>query len=403
MSGSVAAYKAAALVSRLRQSEHYDVRVVMTKAAEKFVGASTFEALSQTKVYKDLWAEGETMEHIDLGNWADLMLVYPATANLINSWANGLATDLAGSLHLAFPANKPLLLAPAMNTKMLNHPATRESLQLLKARGVKLLEPSAGQLACGEVGDGRLMGPDLVFQTLEQLFPERGLEALPVGRVLLVYGGTKVPIDRVRSITNTSTGSTGACLVSDFLDVGLSVDVLRAKDSVPPINLINSDHQFVTYDDLKSQLKRLLSQNPYDYVVQLAAVSDYSVVNADQGKVGSEGSVQITLKPTEKLINQIKRWSKVSHPIVVAFKLTVEASAEEAKSKVATLVTRGGVDFVVQNDLASMSQNSHPFRVFDNDLKVLGSGGTRAEMAQVLLRLFLKNQLKGDSFKEVSL
>ncbi len=166
LSGSIACYKACFVISRLVQAGH-EVQTACTSSALQFVGPSTLEGLTGRPVFSDVHETGRRMDHIDLANWADLAVVCPATANTINSLANGIATDPIGNLFLAYDLKKPFLVAPAMNTKMLEHPATRDSIVKLQSWGVQVLETDAGQLACGDEGMGRLLEPEKILAAIQ--------------------------------------------------------------------------------------------------------------------------------------------------------------------------------------------------------------------------------------------
>lgn len=406
VSGSISAFKSASLVSAMQKSGRFEVRVVMTNSAKQLIGESTLEALSRNPVASDLWQNGEVMEHIELGKWADLLLVYPATANLINSWAHGLASDLAGTLYLAFPADKDVWIAPAMNQRMLAHPATEESISLLRKRGAKFLDPKSGRLACGEVGDGRLIEPEEVFEELSLAynqswdgFGEKGAMN-DRKRVLVVYGGTRVPIDAVRSITNTSTGKTGAALAGQFFSEGYCVDVLRAKTAIvaPKKSTINS-HEFDTFSEFRETLERLVESTRYDLIVQLAAVSDYVPQESADNKISTEEPLSLKLVPTEKIVNQLKSWS-LGEAKVVAFKLTVKSSQEEVVQRVAKVFERGGVDLVVQNDLTDIKGQRHPFLAFNSQLEIMASGDSISEMGSAISEIGLAESGPRNQFEE---
>lgn len=165
LSGSIACYKACTVISRLTQAGH-TVQCVATESALKFVGAATLEGLSGRELLTQTFAPGRWMEHIELNKWCDLSLLCPATANRLNKMAGGVADDLLGNLWLTHDFSKPLLVAPAMNVKMWQHPITQVSLTRLEALGVVVLRPSAGNLACGDVGEGRLMEPEAILDAL---------------------------------------------------------------------------------------------------------------------------------------------------------------------------------------------------------------------------------------------
>lgn len=165
-SGSIACYKACNVVSRLVQAGA-EVQTGCTQSALQFIGPSTLEGLTGRPVFSDVHETGRRMDHIDLAKWADLTIVCPATANTINSLANGIATDVIGNLFLAYDLKKPFILAPAMNVQMLAHPATKNSIGKLKSWGVQVLDTDSGPLACGDVGEGRLLEPDRIFTSIQ--------------------------------------------------------------------------------------------------------------------------------------------------------------------------------------------------------------------------------------------
>jgi phosphopantothenoylcysteine synthetase/decarboxylase len=171
ITGSIAAYKAAYLASALVQKD-YEVQVLLTEAAEKFVGKATFEGLTGRVAISDMWERGRNMEHIDLAKWADLFLLAPATANTINRLATGMADDLIGSLFLANNFNKPYWIAPAMNTGMFQHPATQSSMKQLRDWGAFIFETDVGRLACGDTGEGKFIEPDRIVEKVVAEFSE---------------------------------------------------------------------------------------------------------------------------------------------------------------------------------------------------------------------------------------
>ena len=216
MSGSISAYKVCHVLSRLKQAGH-DVEVVASPWALKFVGEATIEGLTGHPVRKSMFGSGAHMAHISLIRWADVVIVCPATANTINKLATGVGDDLMTTLFLAHDFTKPWLIAPAMNSKMYHHPVTQSSVAKLRAMGCEILETASGVLACGEVGDGKLLDSELLLQEVLRRLPitaraeREGKPASPSAppgrgqRILITSGGTEEPIDPVRSLTNTST------------------------------------------------------------------------------------------------------------------------------------------------------------------------------------------------------
>jgi phosphopantothenoylcysteine decarboxylase/phosphopantothenate--cysteine ligase len=258
LSGSIACFKACALLSSLVKAG-FDIEVVATPSALKFVGEATLEGLTGRRVHTDTFESGRYMSHIHLMRWADLIILCPATANTLNKFASGLGEDLVSTLFLAHDFKKPYLVAPAMNQSMYAHPALQKSLSTLSGWGLTMLKTGNGSLACGENGEGRMLEPieiqaaiesALDLQRVSQHAPSRhardkrasgsathevstsesGLNSDRAQKhILITSGGTEEPIDGVRSITNTSTGHTGAELATWFADHGANVTLLHSQ------------------------------------------------------------------------------------------------------------------------------------------------------------------------------
>ena len=209
ITGSIAAYKSAYLISKLVQ-DGFNVKVAVTNSALQFIGKATLEGLTNNPVYSDTFEDGNMMSHINLAKWADLTIVIPADANTINKFAAGIADNLVTSLFLAHIKSKPYLIAPAMNTNMYEHPATQSSLKKLSDWGITILPTEEGHLACGDTGKGKLLDTDKVYGfILNSLYQKKE-------RVLKTLGGTREWIDNVRYITNVSTGKTGIAIAEYF-------------------------------------------------------------------------------------------------------------------------------------------------------------------------------------------
>lgn len=375
MSGSIACYKACDLISRLRQMGH-EMQVVASSSVFKFVGSSTLEGLSGRKVYTDVWESGEAMAHIDLGKWCDFALLCPASAKTINGLAHGTAEDPIGSLFMAFDfSQKRFYLAPAMNSRMFEHFATQESLKKLIKNGVTVLPTEAGNLACGEVGQGRLLNPDLILQKILASEPRTGG---PAKRILVTAGGTREHIDGVRYIGNVSTGKTGALITEYLVNAGHTVHHLCNQSSFRPKSY-SSISFYQSYADLKHEMAAILNASSFDWVIHAAAVSDFSIsqVINDKGeklatgKIDSKGNVSISLAPNQKLIGMIKDWSQNKEIGVVGFKLTNEPDRSHDWDFVERVFkSNANVKYVIHNDLHEMSDNGdHVFRMFNEAKK----------------------------------
>lgn len=367
--GSIACYKACNVLSKLKQSG-YNIKTVMSPSSLEFVGRATIEGLTGEAPLVDTFAKGHAMDHINLARWADLIIVAPATANYINKIANGIGDDLLTTLFLAHDFQKPFLLAPAMNTKMYLHPATQTSIKQLKSYGVSILETASGVLACGEVGWGRLLEPDLIVKEIEQALshtssqPTKTEDAPNASRnlkVLITSGGTSEEIDDVRVLTNKSTGLTAAAIADSLIEAGMDVTYLHSVAAAIPRGSCQKI-SFTDYESLKKALSQMLKTSDYNSVVHAAAVSDYSVAK-QPGKIDSQAEeVQLILKKNPKLINEIKKWSPKSQ--LIGFKLTSGAAEAVIQSKVNSLFENAGCDYVIQNDWQQKESGQHSFRVY---------------------------------------
>lgn len=378
MTGSIACYKACNVISKLIQN-NFEVETVLTASAAKFIGAATIEGLTGRTPITDMYEAGNVMGHIHLIRAADLVIVAPATANYINKIANGGGDDLASTLFLAHDFKKPFLIAPAMNTSMYLHPATQASVAKLKSYGVEILEAASGVLACGEVGYGKLLDPDLIFQEIQKHVgqtktPQATVDRSQAKKVLITSGGTSEPIDAVRFITNSSTGQTGVLVADQLFELGFDVTLINAKNAVKPkspLTVIN----YTDYQSLHETIKQKVSNESYDVVIQMAAVSDYSVESIQSGgagstaakadrnaKISSEDNLVLNLKKNPKIIPQIKQWSHSKDLRVVGFKLTSTTNATEQKAA-ADKVLAGGADIVVQNDMNDIKEGVRRFKI----------------------------------------
>jgi phosphopantothenoylcysteine decarboxylase/phosphopantothenate--cysteine ligase len=409
MTGSIAAFKAAALLSKLKQAGH-EIQVVASTSALQFIGPATLEGLTGRAVITDLWEKGHAMDHIHCMRWADLIVVCPASAHFINRIAQGVGDDLLTTMFLAHDFKKPYLIAPAMNTSMYLHPATQRSLQILKDWKLEILESASGVLACGENGYGRLLEPDLLLAEITKRLPAKTTNESPAlvasvkpartatsfsPRILVTAGGTIEPIDDVRHIANESTGQTGVEIANALAEMGADV-MLLASATAPRSQAIVHRRDFRTYQDLAEALKSELSENEFTHIIHAAAVSDYSVAKVVQGsfelaggKISSGVPLTLELRPNPKIISQLKPWSRNKAVKIIGFKLTSQLNPEETLQKVRSLFDQSHCDYVVQNDQRGLNRelNQHPYQIFRPDLRVAASGLTRADLVQKLSSL----------------
>lgn len=372
-SGSVACYKAAGVVSKMVQLG-YDVQCVLTAAAEKFIGKATLEGLTGKKVYSDLFEEDTVMGHIQLIRAADMVVLAPATANIINKMASGIADDLASTLFLAHDFKKPFLVVPAMNTAMYEHPVTQASIAKLKDLGVKITSTGSGILACGEVGYGKMLEPEQILNEILMLLQKSsGAEALNIKAdksLLITGGGTVEPIDSVRFIMNVSTGATAVKMAAYFRELGFTVTLLLSTNYQHELIAGVKILRFTTFEDLNHTLKMELRNHSYDYFIHAAAVSDFSVkeVRAKNrkinptGKIESSAEVEVVLQPNFKIISKIHEYSRNKKIKIVGFKLTDTASTQKRIQAIDKLLDHPNVEFVVHNDLRDISKDKSQHR-----------------------------------------
>lgn len=354
ITGSIAAFKIATIISSFRK-KGWEVKVIATPSALNFIGEATLEGLSEHEVLTSDFTPGKMMSHIEVARWADIFLIAPATAKSINSLATGTGDGILHSTYLAYEQHKPLLIAPAMNTQMLAHPITQSALKLLTKNGAQILQPDSGILACGEIGDGRMMEPADIEAAIERALAPKNNST----KILLTMGGTRVPIDGVRSISNTSTGETGAQLADDLYRNGYDVAVLAAKNAVKP-KLVTNVKIFDTYDDLDVLLQSTLETNRFNQIIHMAAVSDFKVDQTNQ-KIPSGQDITLKLTPTKKLIAQIK--ALAPQAFVTGFKLTVNASPQDVDNAVKSVI-RNGANAVIHNDTNNISKTTHTFTLY---------------------------------------
>jgi phosphopantothenoylcysteine decarboxylase / phosphopantothenate---cysteine ligase len=325
ITGGIAAYKAAELV-RLLARAGADVRVAMTEAAARFVTPVTFQALSGQPVWTDLWDDrvADNMGHIAHSRDRDLILVAPASADFMAKVAHGLADDLLSSLCLA--RRCPLMLAPAMNVEMWENPATQRNLELLRADGVLIAGPAAGDQACGEVGMGRMLEPAQIAAEVERFFGPKILEGR---RVLITAGPTEEPIDPVRVLTNTSSGKMGYAVARAAAEAGADVTLVSGPVALAtPPGVARIDVR--TAQEMFDAVKQAAPAS--DVFVSVAAVADYRVKNRAAQKIKKgDGAVSLELEENPDILAWVAALPKP--PFCVGFAAESENLAQYAEEK----------------------------------------------------------------------
>lgn len=340
ITGSIAAYKAVYLL-RLLKKAGAEVQVVCTPAVEHFVGELTFASLSGRKVFSGLWSE-DWSAHVDIGTWADLMVVAPATANTMAKMAHGLCDNALTAVYLA--ARCPVMVAPAMDADMYIHPATVENLKKLASHGVEVLPVGMGFLASGLEGPGRLMEPDDIFSAMEQRLLAGKDKPLSGKKVLLTAGPTQEHLDPVRFITNRSTGKMGYAIAKAAYSLGAEVKLVSGPTALPDplgveVERVESAQEM--YDAVHRH------QASSDIIIMSAAVADYRPADFSDKKIKKkEGDLSLPMERTNDIlasVGSIKRQDQ----LLVGFALETHNALDNAKSK----LERKNLDLIVLNSL----------------------------------------------------
>ncbi|MGD6841965.1 bifunctional phosphopantothenoylcysteine decarboxylase/phosphopantothenate--cysteine ligase CoaBC [Bacillus infantis] len=342
VTGGIAVYKAAALTSKLTQAGA-EVKVMMSESAVKFVAPLTFQALSRHDVYIDTFDEKDSrvIAHIDLADWADLILVAPATANVIGKLANGIADNMITTTLLA--ATAPVWIAPAMNVHMYDHPAVQKNIKLLYEYGCRFIEPGEGYLACGYVGKGRLEEPEKIVSNIEGFFRNRG--SLSGKKVVVTAGPTREKIDPVRYITNHSSGKMGYALAEEALKAGAEVTLISGPTSLgKPAGAAVIDVE--SAEEMYQAVDRVF--DGADIVIKTAAVSDYRPKVVHESKVKKQDGDQVLeLERTKDILMDLGRRKK--QQILIGFAAETDRVEEYARKKLA----KKNADMIVANNVKS--------------------------------------------------
>ena len=342
VSGGIAAYKAVELVRAL-QRHALDVRVTMTDAATQFLQPLTFSALTGHRVLRSLWHTSDSpdapIDHIAEAQWADLLVVAPATADLLARFAHGLANDFLTTMYLATPA--PVLVAPAMNSLMWQHPATQANVEILRQRGVRIVEPDAGQLACGMVGPGRMAEPE---QIANAVLAALGRSHDLAGEVVLITAaGTREALDPVRFLGNRSSGKMGYALAEAAQSRGARVILVSGPSALqPPIHC-----ELMRVTTAEEMRQAVLARQPEStIVIKSAAVADYRPVTVAAQKMRRQGPLVLELQPTEDILAEVVQ-RRIPGQLIVGFAAETEDTVEQGRAK----LLRKGADAIVVNDV----------------------------------------------------
>ena len=351
ISSGIAAYKVLDLI-KLLKNEGNEVFVIMTKGVVAMFPLQDFEKASGNRVFVNLFEKNfnyrdvlkkRKVEHIELTDKTDVMVIAPATANIIAKLAHGIADDFLTTSALAF--SRPIIICPSMNVNMWGNPIVQENLAKLKSVGYQVVEPASGMLACGYEGVGRLEDVEIINKEIIKLLKRN--DSLKGKKIIVTAGGTIEKIDDVRSITNKSSGKMGIALAEECYLRGANVLLLRAKNSVHTRYLIK-EKIFETAEELLQLIK--LNINGVGLFFQAAAVSDFKVDKIIKGKISSDHSVNLKLTPQIKIINEIKKLSPKT--TLIAFKAEYGLSEKKLIEEGIKKLLESKADFVIANDIS---------------------------------------------------
>ncbi|TYS91088.1 bifunctional phosphopantothenoylcysteine decarboxylase/phosphopantothenate--cysteine ligase CoaBC [Rossellomorea aquimaris] len=395
VSGGIAVYKAAALTSKLVQNGA-EVKVIMTESARKFVAPLTFQALSRHDVYWDTFDEKDSSKiaHIDLADWADLVLVAPATANIIGKLANGIADDMISTTILATTAK--VWIAPAMNVHMYDHPAVKRNIETLFEFGYRFVEPSEGYLACGYVGKGRLEEPEKVVELVDRYFSTRDSERkiLQGIKVVITAGPTREMVDPVRFFSNRSTGKMGYALAEAAVSLGAEVVLISGPSQLP----VPSGIEFVSVTSAEEMYNAVHEAFPTaDIVVKSAAVADYRPKETFEDKLKKkEGNLVIEFERTKDILMSLGERKK--HQYLIGFAAETSNVYEYAKAK----LEKKRANMIVANNV---KETGSGFGTDTNKVSIVTSEGnilelpllSKVEVAKEIYKEAIRQMKKGSS------
>ncbi len=346
ISGGIAAFKSLDLIRRMRE-RGASVTPVMTAAAAEFVTPLSVSALAGQKVYQDLFnlTDESEMGHIELSRSADLIVVAPASADLMAKMTTGLANDLASTLLLA--TDTPVLIAPAMNVRMWDHPATQRNIATLRADGIRFVGPNEGDMACGEYGPGRMAEPMEILAAIEQQFLQMdGARPLNGKRILVTSGPTHEPIDPVRYIANRSSGAQGTAIAQALVSAGAEVNFVTGPAAVaPPIGA-----KVTQVQTAKEMLEAVEAALPCDVAIFAAAVADWRVASENGSKIKKEKGTLPVLEFAENpdILSTVAHLGAERPTLVIGFAAETDNVLENARAK----LDRKGCDWIIANDVS---------------------------------------------------
>lgn len=373
VTGGIAAYKAIDLASMLYKAG-YIVRTVLTESARKFVSPINFAAITHNSVHASLWEDSDPIPHINLADWADLLIVAPATANSIAKAAYGLADDLLSSLLLAH--QKPVLWVPAMNVHMFENEVTQKNLALLEERGHHILSPSSGMLACGYEGKGKYPPNPEVLQAIA-CYLKRGMD-LKGKQVLVTAGGSSEAIDPMRVIGNRSSGKMGIALARALALRGASVSLVYANISVELPYMLQSTIQANTVDEMYEAVIGLAPG--MDWIIKCAAVSDFKPAQSSEHKIKKGDSLRLELVRTRDILAELGKIKKTGQKLI-----GFAAETDDLISNATAKLQAKKLDLIVANHLNNAASDQNQIHIIGHDRAPESLSGDKAELAHAII------------------
>ena len=354
--GGISAYKCLEIIRGLKKS-NAQIKTILTKSAKEFVTPLSITALSQEKVYDDLFSvENESeMDHISLSRWADLILVAPITANTISKLSSGSSDDLASTVILA--SDKEVYLAPAMNVRMWEHPSTKENINKLKNYGYKIIGPDIGDMACGEFGKGKMSEPNEIVKQIELYFKNK--KNNNKFKALVTAGPTREYIDPVRFISNKSSGKQGYEIAKSFRDNGFETTLISGQTNLDPISGLN----FIKVETAQEMLDQTIKNLPADVAIFAAAVADYKVSNYKNKKIKKDENLNLSLEKNVDILNNISKHNSLRPKLTIGFAAETNDIFNNSLKK----LEEKNCDWIIANDV---SDNSIGFDSDENQISI---------------------------------
>ena len=354
--GGISAYKSLEIIRGLKKNKA-QVKTILTKSAKEFVTPLSITALSQEKVYDDLFSvENESeMDHISLSRWADLILVAPITANTISKLSSGSSDDLASTVILA--SDKEIYLAPAMNVRMWEHPSTKQNVNKLKNYGYKIIGPEIGDMACGEFGNGKMSEPNKIIKKIELYFKNK--KNNNKYKALVTAGPTREFIDPVRFISNRSSGKQGYEIAKSFRDKGFETTLISGHSDLDPLSGLN----FIKVETAQEMFDQTLKNLPADVAVFTAAVADYKITNFKNTKIKKNENLKLSLEKNIDILDNISKHNSLRPKLTIGFAAETNNLVENSLKK----LEEKNCDWIIANDI---SDNSIGFDSDDNQISI---------------------------------